>query len=205
MCLLHALCWCSVDTSASTGSASGWQKCLALEDDKIAVRLSTQCVEHVCSLVLEEHARSLLISSLPCARGSSMPTSLWTFLSSDASSVIAAMPCWCCRSRDLALHACGALMMIYRFRPQTDGRLKAVAAATAVLQAYGKDAQLTDPPDTGVETSESFPAFAQLSNKRLSLSTLADHLYSWRGESGSGRGGRRRAGWSAGAQYRPHR
>jgi len=78
-----------------------------------------------------------------------MPTSLWTFLSSDASSVIAAMPCWCCRSRDLALHACGALMMIYRFRPQTDGRLKAVAAATAVLQAYGKDAQLTDPPDTG--------------------------------------------------------
>jgi hypothetical protein len=54
MCLLHALCWCSVEDS------SFGQTCFAPVDANIATRLSTQCVELVCSLLLDEHARSLV-------------------------------------------------------------------------------------------------------------------------------------------------
>jgi len=93
--LLHTLCWCSVDTPAS--SHEGQRQRLALEDEAFASLVAKQCTEPVCAILLEHHAQS----------------------------------------RSLARHACGALMMIYKFRPHTRFVLQAVAAATAVLQTYG--------------------------------------------------------------------
>ena len=92
LCLLHTLCWCSVDSSNE-----GQRQRLALEDEAFASLVAKQCTEPVCAILLEQHAQS----------------------------------------RSLAWHACGSLMMIYKFRPHTRFVLQAVAAATAVLQTYG--------------------------------------------------------------------
>ena len=100
VCLLHTVCWCSVDSPEPNASyhsgGRGVRKCLALEHEAFAQRLADQCAELVCALLIDEHARSKV----------------------------------------LALHACGALMMMYKFCPQTQGRLVAATAATAVLEAY---------------------------------------------------------------------
>ena len=62
VCLLHTLCWCSVDSSEHDASNQSigrrGRKCLALEDGAFAQRIADQCAEPVCDLLLEEHARS---------------------------------------------------------------------------------------------------------------------------------------------------
>jgi hypothetical protein len=55
----------------------------------------------------------------------------------------------------VAIHACGALMMIYKFCPWTRFRLDAARAAAAILHTYGNAAgSRTDSPDTPPLTAE---------------------------------------------------
>ena len=50
-------------------------------------------------------------------------------------------------------------MMVYRFRPETDCRLQAVAAASKVLQTYGMDAHgHSSPAELGAETAIEYDA-----------------------------------------------
>jgi len=90
VCLLHAVCWCSVDSPEQDASnpsiGRGGRKCLALENEAFAQHLADQCAELVCALLLEEHARSTPILALAlrtcapplsrprCARRALLPT-----------------------------------------------------------------------------------------------------------------------------------
>jgi hypothetical protein len=59
LCLLHSLCWCSIEASAesSDSSSHGCRPCLALENQAFACRLSEECTPLVCAVLLEHHAR----------------------------------------------------------------------------------------------------------------------------------------------------
>ena len=113
--LLHTLCWCSVEVSAAIpgvldasatavgaeSESTGTRRCLALEVEAFAHRLSAECADSVCAVLLENHADS----------------------------------------RELTLHACGSLLLMYKFCPHIQCRLAAVAAASAVLCTFGKHAE----------------------------------------------------------------
>ena len=78
--LLHTLCWCSVEVSAAipgvsdaSATAVGAEsestctcRCLALEVEAFAHRMSAECADSVCAVLLENHADSRELALHAC-------------------------------------------------------------------------------------------------------------------------------------------